>query len=64
MLPIYAQLARRASHAQSALPTAPVEPIVQAAPAAGTRRVVAARLIALADRISPEPVARSRWQSG
>jgi hypothetical protein len=30
MLPIYAQLARRASHAQSALPAAPVEPIVQA----------------------------------
>jgi hypothetical protein len=66
MLPIHAQLVRRAteSHAQSALPTAPVEAIVQPAPAATTRRVVAARLIALADRVSPEPVERSRWQSG
>ena len=66
MLPIYAQLVRRAteSHAQSARPTAPVEAIVQAAPAAATRRVVAARLIALADRLSPEPVERSRSQSG
>jgi hypothetical protein len=66
MLPIHAQLVRRAteSHAQSALPTAPAEAIVQAAPAAATRRVVAARLIALADGVSPEPVERSRWQSG
>jgi hypothetical protein len=65
MLPIYAQLVRRAteSHAQSVLPTGPVEAIAQTAPAA-TRRVVAARLIALADRVSPEPVERSRWQSG
>ena len=65
MLPIHAQLVRRAteSHAQSALPTAPVEAIVEAAPAAATRRVVAARLIALADRVSPEPVEPSRWQS-
>ena len=66
MLPIHAQLARRASesHAQSALPGAPVRPAVEAAPAAATRRVVASRLIALADRVSPEPVERSRWQSG
>jgi hypothetical protein len=66
MLPIHAQLVRRAteSHVRSALPTAPVEAVVQPAPAAATRRVVAARLIALADRVSPEPVERSRWQSG
>ena len=66
MLPIHAQLARRAtaSHVRSALPGAPVREDVQAAPAAPTRRAVAARLIALADRISPEPVERSRWQSG
>jgi hypothetical protein len=66
MLPIHAQLVRHAteSRAQSALPGAPVVPVAQAAPAAATRRVVAARLIALADRVSPEPVERSRWQSG
>jgi hypothetical protein len=66
MLPIHAQFTRRAtvSHAQSALPGAPVVPDTQAAPAAATRRAVAARLIALADRVSPEPVERSRWQSG
>jgi hypothetical protein len=66
MLPIHTPLARRAteSHAQSALPDAPVQASVEAAPAATTRRVVAARLIALADRVSPEPVERSRWQSG
>jgi hypothetical protein len=66
MLPIHAPLARRASesHAQSALPGAPVRPVVEAAPAAATRRAVASRLIALADRVSPEPVERSRWQSG
>jgi hypothetical protein len=66
MLPIHAPLARRAteSHAASALPTAPVRPAPAAGHAAGTRRVVAARLIALADRVSPEPVERSRWQSG
>ena len=66
MLPIYAQLARRASesHMHSALPDAPVRPVAEAAPAAATRRVVASRLIALADRVSPEPVERSRWQSG
>ena len=66
MLPIHAQLARRAteSHVRSALPGAPVRPVVEAAPAAATRRAVASRLIALADRVSPEPVERSRWQSG
>jgi hypothetical protein len=66
MLPIHAQLARRAaeSHVRSALPGAPVQPVTEDAPAAATRRVVAARLIALADRVSPEPVERSRWQSG
>ena len=66
MLPIHAQLARRAtaSRARSALPGAPVRTEVEAAPAATTRRAVATRLIALADRISPEPVERSRWQSG
>jgi hypothetical protein len=66
MLPIHAPLARRAteSHAHAALPGAPVQPEPDAAPAAATRRVLAARLIALADRVSPEPVERSRWQSG
>lgn len=66
MLPIHAQLARRAStsHARSALPGAPVVAHDEAAPAAKTRRAVAGRLIALADRVSPEPVERSRWQSG
>ena len=66
MLPIHAQLVRRAtqSHVHSALPGAPVREHAEAAPAAATRRVVATRLIALADRVSPEPVERSRWQSG
>ena len=66
MLPIHTPLARRAteSHARAALPGAPVQPAAETAPAAVTRRVVAARLIALADRVSPEPVERSRWQSG
>jgi hypothetical protein len=66
MLPIHAPLARRAteSRANSALPNAPVLPATERAPAAATRRAVAGRLIALADRVSPEPVERSRWQSG
>jgi hypothetical protein len=66
MLPIHAPLVRRAaeSHAKSALPNAPVRPVQEGAHAAATRRVVAERLIALADRVSPEPVERSRWQSG
>ena len=66
MLPIHAQLARRAteSHVLSAQPEAPVRAHEEAPPAAATRRVLATRLIALADRVSPEPVERSRWQSG
>jgi hypothetical protein len=66
MLPIHAPLARRAteSHANSALPNAPVRPAQEGAPAAATRRAVAGRLIAIADRVSPEPVERSRWLSG
>jgi hypothetical protein len=66
MLPIHAPLVRHAteSHVKSALPGAPVRPVQETASAAGPRRVVAARLIALADRVSPEPVERSRWESG
>jgi len=66
MLPIHAQLARRASedHVRSALPGAPVRRAPEAAPAASTRRLAATALVALADRVSPEPVERSRWQSG
>jgi hypothetical protein len=66
MLPIHSQLARRAteSHVGSALPDAPIVERDEAAPAAATRRAVASRLVALADRVSPEPVERSRWQSG
>jgi hypothetical protein len=70
MLPVHAQLARRAteSSVRSALPGAPVvpapEPAPEPAPAAATRRVLATGLLALADRISPEPVERSRWESG
>ena len=66
MLPIHAQLARRAteSRARAALPGAPVREDAPAATAAATRRALATRLIALADRVSPEPVERSRWQSG
>jgi hypothetical protein len=66
MLPVHAPLARRAteSHAKSALPGAPVVPPDEGASVAATRRALANRLIALADRVSPEPVERSRWQSG
>jgi hypothetical protein len=66
VLPIHAQLARRLTESQvhSALPGAPVVPPDEGASAAATRRAVANRLIALADRVSPEPVERSRWQSG
>jgi hypothetical protein len=66
MLPVYAQATRRfvESHSRSALPGAPVVPAREVAPAAGTRRTVAAALLTLADRISPEPVERSRWLSG
>ncbi len=67
MLPIRAPLARRASasHARSALPGAPGVPAAASrAPPAATGRRLAVSLIALADRVSPEPVERSRWQSG
>jgi hypothetical protein len=66
MLPVNADLARRATadHARSALPGAPRRPAPEPAAAASTRRLVATGLVALADRISPEPVERSRWQSG
>ena len=66
MLPIHAQFARRAteSRVNAARPDAPVRPEPEPVAAAVTRRVLAARLIALADRVSPEPVERSRWQSG
>ena len=66
MLSIHAQLVRRASEstALSALPHAPVVSAQDPAPAAATRRVLAGTLLALADRVSPEPVERSRWQSG
>jgi hypothetical protein len=66
MLPIHAQLVRRAtaSNALSALPDAPVQEHTEPPAAAATRRALATRLIALADRVSPEPVERSRWQSG
>ena len=66
MLPVHAPFARRAtaSYALSALPNAPVRPAQERARAVATRRVVAERLVALADRVSPEPVERSRWQSG
>ena len=66
MLAVQAALARRAnaSHARSALPDSPVLPAGEAAAAAPTRRALAAALVNLADRVSPEPVERSRWQSG
>ena len=66
MLPIAAQLARRAteSHVHSALPDAAVMSPPEPVAAAPTRRLISDRLVALADRVSPEPVERSRWQSG
>jgi hypothetical protein len=66
MLPVHAVVARRyvEAHVRSALPHAPVVPVREAAPAAGTRRATAGVLRFLADRVSPEPVERSRWQSG
>jgi len=66
MLPIHAAIARRRneSHVRSALPGAPVVAVREQAPAAGPRRAVATALLTLADRVSPEPVERSRWQSG
>ena len=50
------------SAARSALPDAPKLPAE--ASTATPRRALAAALITLADRVSPEPVERSRWQSG
>jgi hypothetical protein len=66
VLPVYAAAARSKieSHTRSALPGAPVVPADEPASAAGTRRVVASALLALADRVSPEPVERSRWETG
>ena len=66
MLSIHAQLARRASESHAALGPAPRAGRVRSdpAPAAATRRALAGTLLALADRVSPEPVERSRWQSG
>jgi hypothetical protein len=66
MLPVYAAVARDSieSHTRSALPDAPVVPVAEAAVAASGRRAVASVLVNLADRVSPEPVERSRWQSG
>jgi hypothetical protein len=66
MLPIHAAIARRRidSHVRSALPGAPVVPAREEATAATPRRALAAALLTLADYVSPEPVERSRWQSG
>jgi hypothetical protein len=50
--------------ARSALPGAPVVPAREPAVAPGPRRALAAALVTLADRVSPEPVERSRWESG
>jgi hypothetical protein len=52
------------SGARSALPAAPVLPVPEPATAARPRRALAVVLLTLADRVSPEPVERSRWQSG
>jgi hypothetical protein len=51
------------SAARSALPGAPVVRTTETAVVPRPRRALAAALIALADRVSPEPVERSRWQS-
>ena len=66
MLPVHAAIVRRKTeaHVRSALPDAPVVPVREVAPAARPRRAVAVALLSLADRVSPEPVERSRWQSG
>jgi hypothetical protein len=47
--------------ARSALPDAPTVPAKDTT--ATPRRALAALLLALADRVSPEPVERSRWQN-
>ena len=66
MLSIYTQATRDyiASKARSALPAAPVVAGGEAVVAPRPRRALAAALVALADRVSPEPVERSRWQTG
>ena len=66
MLPVYAAAARSSieSHSRSALPDAPVLPVAETAVAASGRRAAATLLVNLADRVAPEPVERSRWQSG
>jgi hypothetical protein len=52
------------SHVRSALPDAPVVPTAVHAHVSRPRRAAAAVLLILADRLAPEPVERSRWQSG
>jgi hypothetical protein len=66
MLSFYTAATRRFIEAgpRSALPGAPVRPDSEAAPAARPRRALAVALLTLADRVSPEPVERSRWESG
>jgi hypothetical protein len=66
MLSIYTQASHDyvASKVRSALPGAPVVAADEAAIAPRPRRALAVALVALADRVSPEPVERSRWQIG
>jgi hypothetical protein len=66
MLPVYARAARDyiKSHTRSALPHAPVRPAAEPAAAARPRRALAGILLTMADRVSPEPVERSRWETG
>jgi hypothetical protein len=66
MLSIQTKPARdfAASKAVSALPGAPVVPAREPAVAPRPRRALAGALVRLADYVSPEPVERSRWQSG
>jgi hypothetical protein len=66
MLSIYTHATRDyiAAKARSALPGAPVLPAEEATVAPRPRRALAAVLVAMADRVSPEPVERSRWQTG
>ena len=66
MLSIYTKATRDfiGSRARSALPGAPVLTEEEAVSAARPRRALAVLLVALADRVSPEPIERSRWQTG
>ena len=66
MLAVYSISARDriASKANSALPGAPILAAETQAPAARPRRALAALLVGIASRVAPEPVERSRWQSG